>query len=86
MSENIIKQPFGLNIALPQTTIQEIQRIAKEELEEITINPFINYFEENDKVFSGEVEDEIDKYRSQIYSLNVLMNEDQPRSTFSTNM
>ncbi len=86
MSENIIKQPFGLNIALPQTTIQEIQKIAKEELEEITINPFINYLEENDKVFSGEIEDEIDKYRSQIYSLNVLMNEDQPRSTFITNM
>ena len=44
MSENIIKQPFGLNVALPQKTIQEIQKIAKEELEEITVNPFINYF------------------------------------------
>ena len=86
MSENIIKQPFGLNIALPQNNIQEIQKIAKEEFEEIAINPFINYFEENDKVFSGEVETEIDKYRSQLYSLNILMNENTPVSKFNTNM
>ena len=86
MSENIIKQPFGLNVALPQNTIQEIQKIAKEELEEITINPFIDYFEENDKVFSGQVENEIDKYRSQLYSLKVLMNGNKPVSTFNTSM
>ncbi len=86
MSENIIKQPFGLNVALPQKTIQEIQKIAKEELEEITVNPFINYFEENDKVFSGEVADEIDRYRAQLYSVNQLMNKNQPRSTFNLSM
>ena len=86
MSENIIKQPFGLNVALPQKTIQEIQKIAKEELEEITVNPFINYFEENEKVFSGEVADEIDRYRAQLYSVNQLMNKNQPRSTFNLSM
>ena len=86
MSENIIKQPFGLNVALPQKTIQEIQKIAKEELEEITVNPFINYFEENDKVFSGEIADEIDRYRAQLFSVNQLMNKNQPKSKFNINM
>ncbi len=86
MSENIIKKPFGLNVAIPQKTVQEIQKIAKQELEEITVNPFINYFEENDKVFSGKVADEIDKYRAQMYSVNQLMNKHQPRSTFNINI
>lgn len=84
MNENQIiqKNPFGLNITLPKKTIEEVKKVAQQEVENITVNPFINYFEENDKVFSGEVANEIRKFQSQIYSLGQVMREGQPRRTF----
>lgn len=85
-NQSIIKNPFGFNIALPNKTIQEIQKVAEQELKEITVNPFISYLEENDKVFSGEVSEEIQKYNAQIYALGQLMREGQPKTTFSINI
>lgn len=85
-NQSIIKNPFGFNIALPQKTLQEIQKVAEQEIQEITVNPFINYFEENDKVFSGEVSEEIKKYNAQIYALGQIMREGQPKTTFSVNI
>ena len=80
------KSPFGLNIAIPSKTIQEIQRVAQQELENITANPFEEYLEENDKVFSGEVSNEIEKYQAQIYTLGKVMQEGQARSSFNINV
>ncbi len=80
------KNPFGLNIALPQKSIQEVQKVAKQELENITVNPFIEYFEENEKVFSGEVANEIKKYQAQMYSLGQVMREGQPHSSLNIKM
>ena len=77
------KNPFGLNIALPQKSIQEVQKVAKQELENITVNPFIEYFEENEKVFSGQVAKEIRNCQAQIYALGQVMREGQPKSTFN---
>ena len=88
MQENhiISRNPFGLNIALPKKAIQDVQKAAKKEIENITVNPFIEYFEENDKVFSGEVAGQIRKYQAQIYSLGQVMREGQPRTSFNMNM
>lgn len=85
-NQSIIKNPFGFNIALPNKTIQEIQKVAEQELQEITVNPFINYLEENDKVFSGEVSEEIQKYNAQIYALGQIMREGQPITTFNVSI
>lgn len=85
-NQTIIQNPFGLNIALPQKTIQEIQKVAEQEVQNLTVNPFIEYLEENDKVFSGEVAAEIQKYNAQIYALGQIMREGQPITTFSADM
>lgn len=77
------KKPFGLNIAVPHKTVAEYKKVAKQEIENISVNPFLNYLDENDKVFSGEVASEIRKYQAQIYALGQTMREGQPRSTFS---
>lgn len=77
---------FGLNISLPQKTIQEVQKVAQQELENITLNPFTEYFDENDKVFSGEVAKEIKKYQSQMYTLGQVMREGQTHSSFNIKM
>ena len=82
----ISNNPFGINIAIPKKTIQEVQKVVKEEIENISVNPFLNYLEANDKVFSGEVAREINNYYAQIYALGQVMREGQPTSTFNTKM
>ncbi len=77
------KNPFGLNITLPKKTIEEVKRVAKQEVENITVNPLVDYFEENDKVFSGQVAKEIRNCQAQIYALGQVMREGQPKSTFN---
>ena len=79
----ISKNPFGLNITLPKKTIQEVQKVAQQEMANISLNPFIEYFEENDKVFSGQVAKEIRNCQAQIYALGQVMREGQPKSTFN---
>ncbi len=88
MNENQIikKNLFGLNITLPKKSIDEIQKVAIKEAGNITVNPFLEYLDENDKVFSGEVAKEIKKYQAQIYSLGQVMREDQPHSSFNIKM
>ena len=82
----ISKNSFGLNIALPQKTIQEIQKVAQQEIGNISLNPFIEYLEENENVFSGQVANEIKKYQAQIYTLGQVMREGQANSSFNLNM
>lgn len=88
MSENQITQnnPFGLNITLPKKSIEEIQKVAIQEIGDITVNPLTDYLEENDKVFSGEVSSEIRKYQAQIYSLGQVMRAGQTHSTLNVKM
>ncbi len=78
------KNQFGLNIAIPKKTIQEIQKVAQQEVGNITINPFIEFLDKNDEVFSGQVAKEIRKYQSQIYTLGQVMREGQSHSSFNT--
>ena len=82
---SMIKNTFGLNIALPKRTIQEVKKVVKQEFENISANPFMNYLDENNKVFSGEVAQQIRKYQAQIYSLGQIMREGQPVRTFRAN-
>ena len=82
----ISKNPFGLNITLPKKTLQEVQKVAQQEIGNISVNPFLEYFKENDKVFSGQVAKEIRKYQSQIYTLGQVMREGKSSSSFNINM
>ena len=85
MAENniISNNPFGINISLPKKSMQEVQKVAQQELANISVNPFLNYLDENDKVFSGEVAQEIRKYQSQVYALGQVMREGQPVRRFN---
>ena len=85
MAENniISNNPFGINIEIPKKTIQEVKKVAQQEIANISSNPFLNYLDENDKVFSGEVAAEIRKYQAQMYSLGQVMREGQPVRTFN---
>lgn len=84
MAENniFLNNPFNFNISLPKKTIRTVQNALQKEAENLGLNEVKNFFEENDKVFSGEVAKEIRKYQSIIYSLGQLSREGQPISTF----
>ena len=87
---SILKNSFGLNIAIPKQQISEVKKaveIGVENLSKsINANPFVDYFETNDKVFSGEVAREIESYHAQIYTLGQVMREGEPGSTFNASM
>lgn len=85
MNENnsIQKQPFGFNIALPKKSIALVKKVAKQEVENITVNPFVDYLEQNDRVFSGKVAKEIRMYQAQMYAFGQASREGKPKSTFN---
>ena len=85
-SRLISNNPFGLNIAIPSKTLEDVKKVAKQEIANISGNPFNNYLEENDKVFSGEVAREIRKQQAQIYTLGQVMREGYPKTTFNVNV
>lgn len=88
-NQPIFQNPFSfINIDLtqPQKTMQELQKIAEIELQSLEVNPFEQYLEEYDKVFSGELDNELKKCQSQLYALGQIMREGQPITTFSMDM
>ena len=88
MDENNIiqKRPFGLNVALPKKTIEEVAKVAKQEIENIALNPFVDFNDEKLNVYNGTVAKEIRKYQAQIYTLGQTVRDGQPTRTFKMNM
>ena len=79
----ISNNPFELNIQLPKKTLNEVQKVVRKEIENISVNPIMDYLDKNNKVFTGEVAKEIRMYQSQIYALGQYAREGQAISTFS---
>ncbi len=88
MEENqfLQKNPFGFNITLPTKTIQEVTKVVQQEVEDIAVNPIVEYLNEADNVFSGETANEIRKYQAQIYTLGQIMRDGQVPPTFNMKM
>lgn len=84
MAENnfFLNNNFGINVNLPHKTINTVKRAVKQEVENLGLKEVKNFFENNDKVFSGEVAREIRKYQAMIYSLGQVSREGQPVTTF----
>ena len=82
----ISNNPFGFNVTLPKKTIQEVKKVVEKEIADISVNPFVEYLDENDRVFSGEVAKEIRKYQAQMYTLGQVMRKGRPTRTFNANV
>lgn len=82
-NNQLIKQPFGLNIALPQRTIKEVQQVAKQEIENITVNPFLNLINERYSLSPEQIAGDLRKAQGQIYTLGQVMREGQSGTTFN---
>lgn len=74
MSEGLFNMPFGLNVRVPTRTLQEAQKTLETQVSNLW-TPLFDYFEQNDKVFNGDVSQLIDVYNRQTYNLGAMMRE-----------
>ncbi len=83
----IFNNPFALNINLPKKSAEEaVKKPVQQDIEDMPANPFTDYLNERDKVFSGETASEIRKYQSQIYALGQIMRGGESVSSFNMKM
>ena len=86
-NNQLIKQQFGLNIALPQTTMQEILKeipnAVKQELGNMTVSPLISFLNDNYKLSYEEITTNLRKTQGQIYTLGQVMREEQTTGSFN---
>lgn len=79
-TDGILNKPFGLNI-YPERTIQQGKDTINSALNTLW-QPLFNYLETNEKVFSGDISKEIDKYNRLTYNLGAQMRELKPQGSF----
>ena len=86
MSQNFLEKAFGLNIKVPERTIEQGKKTLTKTFEGL-FNPFGEYFEENIKVFNGDVYSEIQKYDNLCFNIGsqLRMADKNAASSFDTN-
>lgn len=72
-------QRFGLNIKVPERTLRQVGKTA-ENVAGGAIEPLLNYLEENEKVFSGDVTHELNKLRSEAFNTTLIMQADDEKT------
>lgn len=82
---DISKLPFGLNITGHERTIQQYQESAEAAVNSLWGSIFSD-IEQNDKVFSGDVAKEINKYNQQAYNLGAVMRDGIERPNLDLRM
>lgn len=60
MTHNFLGNPFGMNVKVPERTLQQVTETSKKLVG--GLNPFGAAFEQNRQVFSGDVYNEIMKF------------------------
>ena len=82
-TDGLFKLPFGLNIKVPTRTLQEAQKTLENQVSSLW-SPMFDFFEQNEKVFNGDVSAEIDLYNRQTYNLGAIMRDVTETHTFDT--
>lgn len=63
---------FGLNIKVPEKTIQQVGKTFSNNANGV-LEPLFTYLQENETVFNGDVQQELNKTFSQNFNLNVAL-------------
>ena len=82
---NELNLPFGLNVRLPQRTLQQMQETLEGQVENLFM-PINNFFEVGENVFNGNVAEKIDTYNRQTYNLGAIMRNGIEKPTFDMKM
>lgn len=72
MSDNFIKQPFGLNIKVPEKTLKQLEKTAQGSVGGI-FEPLFEFISDNQNVFSGDVARQIEKYNALQYNIGATL-------------
>ena len=72
MSDNFIKQPFGLNIKVPEKTLKQLEKTAQGSVGGI-FEPLFEFISDNQNVFSGDVARQIEKYNALQYNISATL-------------
>jgi cytochrome c556 len=75
-------RPFGLNVQVPTRTFQQAKETATKAVSNLW-EPVVDYFEKADNVFSGDVQNQIQKYYSMAYSLGQTVRKGEEKHTFN---
>ncbi len=82
MSENnILKQPFGMNIKMPTRTIQQGKETVEKHVGGV-FEPLFSFIEDNQPVFNGSIAEEIEKYNLMTYNTGAMLRNAQAQITF----
>lgn len=65
-------QGFGMNIKVPERTIEQIGKTSASEAGKV-FEPLFTYLEENENVFSGDINHELNKIRTANFNTTLLM-------------
>ena len=82
---NGLNLPFGLNIRLPERTLQQMQETLEGQVENLFM-PINNFFEVGENVFNGNIAEKIDTYNRQTYNLGAIMRDGIEKPTFDMKM
>ena len=81
MSDNFIKQTFGLNIKVPDKTLKQFEKTAGGTVSGIW-EPLFNFIDENQNVFTGNVSMQIAKYNAMMYNIGAVLRADSTNGGF----
>lgn len=65
-------QPFGLNVKVPDRTLEQIGKTIGDTAGGV-IEPLFTYLEENENVFSGDVVKELNKMRAENFNTTMIL-------------
>ncbi len=87
MSEGLFNNnmPFGLNVKVPTRTLQEAKKTLENQVSGLW-TPMFDFFEKNEKVFNGDVTEQINLYNRQTYNLGAIMRDGIEMPNFDMKM
>ena len=78
---NILNQPFGLNIKFPTRTVQQGQDTVNHAIGGV-FEPLFNFISENQNVFTGEIAEQIEKYNLMSYNTGAILRKSSEQHKF----
>lgn len=66
-------QPFGLNVRVPEKTLQQIGQTVGNTAGGV-LEPLFTYLEENENVFNGDITTELNKARTETFNTQIVLN------------
>lgn len=82
MAENFFKQPFGMNIKVPTRTIKQSQETAQNAVNSLW-EPLFGFIDDNQKVFTGNVANEIEKYNLMSFNTGAALRKGKTTGDFN---